>query len=127
MKTRSTLALALACLAVLVPSIASAFHGGDWVLARWHNGPYWFPGVVQSHSRGMIRVRYDDGTYERLPERAHLVKPYDWHVGSRIECQWSRDKKWYAGHITSLNGPHLVILYDDGTSEGRPTGKCRSN
>jgi hypothetical protein len=126
MKTQSTLAFALACVVALAPSVASAFHGGDWVLARWHHGPYWFPGIVQSHSGGVIRVGYDDGTYEALSEQDHVVKPYDWHVGSRVECQWSRDSQWYAGTITSLNGPRLVIRYDDGKSERRPTGKCRS-
>lgn len=111
---------------ILTASSAGAFRSGDWVLARWQRGNYYYPAVVQSHSDGIIRLHYDDGSTESVFEKDNLVRPYDWASGSRIQCQWSHDNQWYAGNITSLSGGTLVIRYDDGVSESRPTGKCRS-
>lgn len=113
-------------LGLLVAGTASAQQAGDWVLARWQNGPYWFPGVVESRNATTVSVAYDDGTRETLP--TNLVRPYDWRVGSRIQCRWKGGEEWYAGAITTLSsdGVTLGVLYDDGDRETTRTGACRA-
>jgi hypothetical protein len=116
----------LAGLALLAASAAHAQQAGDWVLARWTGGEYWFPGVVAERSGAQITVAYDDGTRETLP--AALVRPYDWRVGSRVQCRWQGGAQWYAGRITSIDrdGVSLAVTYEDGDSELTRSGACRA-
>jgi hypothetical protein len=105
---------------------ATAQVRGDWVLARWQGGSYWFPGVVEKSSPRAITVAYDDGTRETLPPG--LVRPYDWDVGTRIECRWQNGNEWYSGYITAMSGDGVTlnISYDDGDREQTRTAACRS-
>lgn len=57
---------------------AQAQMPGDWVLARYRNGPYWFPGVIDRIAGDRITIRYDDGDRETL--YADNVRPYDWRT-----------------------------------------------
>jgi len=99
---------------------------GDWVLGKWKNGAFWFPGVVESRSGDSITITYDDGTRETVPLRQ--IKPYDWKPGSRIECRWANGREWYAGRITAMSrdGVTIHVTYDDGDREETRTGSCRS-
>ena len=114
-------------LALLLPREVLAQEPGDWVLAQWQSGQFWFPGVVQARSGNTVSIAYDDGTEESL--QAHLVRPYTWTVGTRIECQWQGGAEWYGGQITALgsDGTTINILYDDGDREQTRTGACRSS
>jgi hypothetical protein len=103
---------------------ALAYQPGEWVLARYRNGAYWYPGVVHSDRNGTVAVNYDDGDREVLP--SNLVKNYSWQVGTRVECNWKNGGKWFAGRITALRGGALSIAYDDGDKENTSTGRCRS-
>ena len=114
--------LAAAVLAVAFP--AWAYTKGDWVLAKYRNGAYYFPGIVASQVGDQVTITYDDGDKETLP--SNLVKPYNWRIGSRVECNWKGGGEWYAGRITALGGNTLSIAYDDGDKEKTTTGKCRS-
>lgn len=116
----------LVATALFVSLSAAAQVRGDWVLARWQNGDYWFPGVVESSSPKAITVAYDDGTRETLPPSR--VRPYDWTVGSRIQCRWQNGDAWYSGRISAINddGVTLFINYDDGDREKTRTAACRS-
>ena len=114
--------LAAAMLASLAG--AKAQTAGDWVLARWKNGPHWYPGVVQSVSGDQLIIAYDDGEREAL--FLNSVRPYSWRIGSRVECNY-RGSGWYAGRIIALQGAALAIAYDDGDRENTRTGRCRSN
>ena len=75
----------------------TALEAGAWVLGRYRGGDFYFPGVVQHVGNGAVTIGYDDGDRETLP--AHLTKPYDWAVGSRIEAIWSGNGQWYAAEI----------------------------
>lgn len=108
---------------VLSIAPAHAQTAGDWVLARWKGGQHWFPGVVQTVSGGKLTIEYDDGDRETLNVKA--VKPYNWAIGSRVECDF-KGKGWYSGKITALGGEKLTIAYDDGDRETTRTGRCRS-
>ena len=116
----------LAGLVLLVSSVASAQERGDWVLGRWQQGAYWFPGVVESRAGDHITIAYDDGTRETLS--AHYVRRYDWALGTRVDCQWAGGVDWYPGTITAISrdGVTLHVLYDDGDREQTRTGACRS-
>lgn len=114
--------LALSCL--VFATAASAYQKGDWVLAKYKNGPFWFPGVVESDTGRGVTVVYDDGDRETLP--SNLVKNYNWAPGSVVECNFKSSGKWFRGKITTLSGEDLSITYDDGDKERTKTGLCRS-
>jgi hypothetical protein len=118
--------LAAAALAATFSTAAPAQKAGDWVLAQWQGGAFWFPGVVQAHRGNMVTIRYDDGTLETRPE--NQVRPYDWHVGSRVSCRFT-DGHWYAADILALDPGGLTIrirYIDDGVLQTTQTGRCRT-
>lgn len=97
---------------------------GDWVLGRYKGGDYWFPGVIQSVSDAKAVVVYDDGDRETLS--LSNLRPYDWKVGMKVECNYKGAGKWYPGVIASLDAEKIGINYDDGDREQTKTGRCRS-
>ncbi|MBY0611399.1 MAG: hypothetical protein K2P80_04380 [Beijerinckiaceae bacterium] len=113
-------------IALLIAGIGSAQAQtpGDWVLAKWKNGAYWFPGVIQSVTGDKLVIKYDDGDRETLSISS--VRPYDWQIGARVECNFKNGGQWFAGKITALGGESLSIAYDDGDKESTRTGRCRS-
>lgn len=124
MRILSRLALAAAIFGGgLSPVLAQT--AGDWVLARYKGGDYWFPGIVQSIAGDRVVVAYDDGDRETLA--LSRVRPYNWAIGSRVECNFKRGGKWYPGVISSLAGEALGVNYDDGDKERTKTGLCRSS
>lgn len=123
MRTARRIILA-AMAAALSASPAFALKRGDWVLAQFQGGRYWFPAVVQSVGGGMVALLYDDGDRESRP--ANQVRAYDWQVGTRVECNWLGRGDWYSGTITRLSSTALSIDYDDGDKENTTTGMCRS-
>jgi len=115
--------MAAGIVAALVTS-AGAQTVGDWVLGKYQGGAYWFPGVVESIGKGTVTVRYDDGDRETLGKKA--VRPYDWMIGMKVECNFKGAGQWYSGKIASLAGEKIGIAYDDGDKENTKTGRCRS-
>lgn len=103
---------------------AAAQTPGDWALGRYRGGPHFYPGVVEGVSGGNVTIAYDDGDRETLP--VALTKPYDWAIGTRIECNFKGAGSWYPGVIASLAGADLGINYDDGDRERTKTAFCRS-
>lgn len=125
MKLRKTASLLIAaCMLTASTAGASAYTDGDWVLGNYRGAGYWFPGVVSSTSGDRIVVQYDDGDIETLSPGE--VRPYDWAIGSRVECNYQGAGDWYAGKISSLAGERIGIAYDDGDKETTTTGMCRS-
>ncbi len=116
--------------ALLLVTMASAqaaeYRNGDWVLARYQGAQYWFPGTVEQSRGDSVSVAYDDGERETLSSRD--VKPYDWRVGSSVECQWKGGAEWYSGRITEMgkDGESISVAYEDGDRERTRTRKCRS-
>ncbi len=118
-----TIALGLLGIA-LASTSALAYQNGEWVLGRYRNGSYWYPGIVQNDNNGRVTIVYDDGDRETLS--SSQVKTYNWQVGSRVECNWKKGGTWYSGKITGLRGGAVSIAYDDGDRENTSTGLCRS-
>lgn len=118
---------ALAAMAIFLSGTLAAQQRGDWVLAQWRGGEYWFPGVIQSVSGNKVTILYDDGTRETRP--LNQVKPYDWREGSHVQCLWAGGSTWYAARITRMHddGVTITVRYvDDGVIEKTRTGACRS-
>ncbi len=105
-------------------AIAHAQTKGDWVLGNYKGAGYWFPGVVEKIGGGQITVRYDDGDRETVS--INDVRPYDWMIGMKVECNYKGQGEWYAGKIASLAGEKIGIAYDDGDKETTKTGRCRT-
>src|SRR5262249_39988750 len=104
---------------------ASAFQGGDRVLAQFLGSKFWFAGVVESANGNLVTVLYDDGLREIRPE--NQVKTYDWTVGSRVECRFMGGRRWYPGEISRIGGGISVqIKYNDGDVENTSTARGRS-
>lgn len=103
---------------------AGAQTTGDWVLGNYQGAGYWFPGVIAKISGGKITIQYDDGDRETVSKNA--IRPYDWKIGSKVECNYKGAGDWYSGTISSLAGEKIGIAYDDGDKETTKTGRCRS-
>ncbi|GJE60605.1 tudor domain-containing protein [Methylobacterium trifolii] len=117
----------LACAAGMMAAVATgaaAQTTGDWVLARYKGGAYWYPGIIQGLSGDRVTVAYDDGDRETLSLAA--LRPYDWAIGRKVECNFKGAGRWYPGTIASLAGGSIGIDYDDGDKERTNTGRCRS-
>ncbi len=109
----------------LCAGAAHAQTAGDWVLGNYKNAGYWFPGILEKVGDGKVTIRYDDGERETVSNSN--VRPYDWAIGKKVECNYKNQGSWYAGTITSLAGERIGIAYDDGDKETTKTGRCRSN
>ncbi|HEV7245666.1 MAG TPA: tudor domain-containing protein [Shinella sp.] len=105
--------------------VAHAQTVGDWVLGNWQGAGYWYPGVVSKIGGGKITIRYDDGDKETVS--IGDVRPYDWMIGMKVECNYKNAGEWYPGKIASLAGEKIGIAYDDGDKETTRTGRCRTN
>lgn len=118
--------LVLAAVLTASASVAAAQQPGDWVLSQWRGSAQYFPGVVQSRHGNLVNIRFDDGTVDAVP--ANRIRPYDWQVGSRIECRWT-DGSWYAAVITRMgnDGSSITVRYEDGVVQNTATGRCRSS
>lgn len=103
---------------------AHAQTAGDWVLGNYKGAGYWFPGIVVKSGNEKITIRYDDGDVETVA--IGDIRPYDWMIGMKVECNYKGAGKWYAGKIASLAGEKIGIAYDDGDKETTKTGRCRS-
>lgn len=117
--------IALLMVGLLCAGNAVAQQRGDWALARWQDGQYWFPGVIESRSGNVVTIAYDDGTRETLS--LDKVRPFDWAAGTRVHCRWQGGREWYPGVIRSVDrdGVGIDVAYDDGDREQTRTGACR--
>lgn len=116
----------IGALAIASASAAAQTAPGDWVLAQWQGGAFYYPATVKSANANMVTIVYDDGTVETRPR--NQVKAYSWKIGSRIQCKWS-DGKWYGARITAMGSDNvsLSITYDqDGSTDATTTANCRS-
>ncbi|MDH4987751.1 tudor domain-containing protein [Aminobacter anthyllidis] len=119
------LSVLLAAGAILATAgMASAQTTGDWVLGNYKGSGYWFAGVIEKVQGDTITVRYDDN--ERETTSLSKVRPYDWMIGTKVECNFKGAGEWYKGTITSLAGEKVGIAYDDGDKETTKTGRCRT-
>lgn len=108
----------------LLTNYASAQVQGDRVLAIWEPDGYWYPGEVDLVDRQGIHIAFDDG--DDAVVGRNEVRRVDWRVGSRLECNWKNEGKYYGGRVNSMRGESMEFLYDDGFREQISISRCRS-
>lgn len=96
---------------------------GQRVLGQWGDG-LWYPGTIAGRNGDFAHVSFDDGDRADLPRSR--IRPIDWGVGTRLQCNWKSGGRYYPGTITRSNGLAVHISYDDGDQEDTSIGKCRS-
>jgi len=93
------------------------------VLGKWSDG-YWYPARVQSVKGENVNLNYDDGDVGTVtPDR---VRPIDWRVGTKLECNWKNQGCYYPGVIAQMTGERITVNYDDGDKEQITISRCRS-
>lgn len=111
------------CLAIFAAN-AQAQVAGDRVLAYWEPDGLWYPGEIDYVDRQGFHIIFDDDD-EAVVSR-HELRPLNWRVGSRIECNWQNGGEYYPGRVTSMRGERIDFLYDDGARERLTVSSCRS-
>ena len=124
-----TAGVAILVCATTSAAYAQSYARGQWVLAKSAvGGSHWFPGVVASASNDRVTVNFDDGTTETRP--ANQVRPYNWAVGTYLQCIWRPDGQVYGAIINKISGggTKLTVRYvDDGIVATVTTGECYSD
>ena len=91
---------------------------GEWVRAQI--------GAAEKRAEKSLADRNFDGFAQEIL-RAQHVRPFDWNVGTAVECNWKRKGKYFPGKITTVSGATDVhIAYDDGDREDTNIALCRS-
>ncbi|MDG2991601.1 hypothetical protein L3556_11760 [Candidatus Synechococcus calcipolaris G9] len=104
--------------------LSEAQQPGDRVLGQWSDG-LWYPARIQSVQGNRIRLNFDDGDVATVgPSQVRWV---NWSVGSRLQCNWKNQGRYYSGVITQVSGEQIFVAYDDGDREQTVMGRCRSN
>lgn len=96
---------------------------GKRVLDQWGDG-LWYPASILGQVGNLFNVAFDDGDKADLPEAR--IRPLNWVVGSRVQCNWKSGGYYYSGTITTSKGLAVHISYDDGGQEDTSISKCRS-
>jgi len=97
---------------------------GARVLGQWHDG-LWYPATVRSVSGNELQLAFDDG--DRRTASPSQVRPVEWNVGTRVQCNWKGRGRYYHGTIGRKDGDQVFINYDDGDKELTTIGRCRSS
>jgi hypothetical protein len=97
---------------------------GDRVLGQWRDG-LWYPATVRGVGGNGLRLAFDDGGAATV--RPSQVRPVDWNVGTRVQCNWKGGGRYYPGIIGRKDGDQVFINYDDGGKELTTIGRCRSS
>ena len=119
---KKLLLAALAVCFLFVGEDAMAAKPGDLVLSQWTDG-FWYPARVAEVKRGKVLVSYYDGYVGTQPKAK--IKPFNWKVGSKIECNWKAGGVYYSGKIHKKKVEWIHIKYDDGDQEKTGIGRCR--
>jgi hypothetical protein len=114
---------AAAMLALLAGS-AWAQAKGDRVLAQWAADGMWYPARITSVDGRALGVAYDDGDIATVG--ALQVREIDWRAGTRLQCNWHNQGRYYGAVIEEMHGERIDVLYDDGDVETMTIGRCRS-
>lgn len=96
---------------------------GDRVGATWKNQGGYYPAVIDGLDRGLIRIKYDDGTIEDTTIgsiRMNLDVGALKRVGCRVMAYWKADGNWYPGSITAVKDELYQVTYADGAQAWLP-------
>lgn len=108
-------------------AVGGNYRIGQYVLARYQGGQYFFSGTVTMARGGMFTIRYDNGQSEQRP--ANQIKPYAWGVGTRLWCTLlsAPNGQAYPGRIVQKNGDRVLqVAFNAGQIEWKTAANCRS-
>ena len=111
--------------AVLQAAVATAadFAVGDRVLGRWGDG-HWYPATVDRRTEDGYELHFDDGDVARVD--GTRVRAIDWREGTRLQCNWKNQGRYFRATLALREGERIEIAYDDGERESATLGRCRS-
>ena len=110
--------------ALLVPAATAAdFAAGERVLGRWGDG-YWYPATVDRRHDDGVELHFDDGDLARVD--GPRVRAIDWREGTRLQCNWKNQGRYFPATLAQRVGERIEIAYDDGERETATLGRCRS-
>ena len=115
----------MASVLALAATGALAQNAGDRVLAKWGGDGLFYPGRVQQVEDKNYVVAFDDGDIATV--RKADLREVDWKPGSRLQCNWKNQGRYYPGRVEEMKGESIVFLYDDGYRETITISRCRSN
>jgi hypothetical protein len=116
----------LTLLALIVgSSLAFAQAKGDRVLGRWPADGLWYPAKVQSVGPEGVELAFDDG--DVLTVAKAETRPINWKAGTRVQCNWKNQGKYFSGAIATMSGETIEVAYDDGSRERMTISRCRSS
>jgi len=116
--------VSLLIVSLLVAASAAAQTKGDRVLGRWPADGMWYPARVQTVGPEGVELAFDDGDVTTVTRTD--VRAPNWKAGTRLQCNWKNQGKYYGGRIESISGETIEVLYDDGTRERITISRCRS-
>lgn len=96
---------------------------GSRVLAQWGDG-LWYPARVAASEGGRVSVNFDDGDVAAVGPSQ--VRPLDWQPGTRVECNWHNQGRYFPGKLAAIAADNIQIRYDDGDAESATVARCRS-
>jgi hypothetical protein len=79
---------------------------------------------VQEVVDGGYRIAYDDGDLANVP--TNRMRAIDWAVGTRVQCNFRNQGKYFPACIERMHGEAIGIAYDDGDREEATIDRCRS-
>lgn len=123
MKTLALRLLHAFVLLTALPAAAADFASGERVLGRWGDG-HWYPATVDRRVGDELELRFDDGDVARLGPVQ--VRAIDWREGTRLQCNWKNQGRYFPAILTGREGEHIEIAYDDGDHESATLARCRA-
>ncbi|MGH8028404.1 MAG: tudor domain-containing protein [Arenimonas sp.] len=116
---------ALVALGLLFAGTVLARAPGDRVLARWSGDGLWYPARISQIAGGDVGVAFDDGDVAVVG--AADVRGIDWHPGTRLQCNWKNQGRYYSGAVAAMEGEQITFHYDDGYDETMTISRCRQS
>lgn len=110
---------------LLAAGSALAQKAGDRVLGRWPADGLWYPAKVQSVGPEGVSLAFDDG--DVLTVAKGDLRAIDWKSGTRVQCNWKNQGKYFGGRIATMAGETIEVAYDDGEREKMTISRCRSS
>jgi hypothetical protein len=108
----------------LLAGTAHAQTAGDRVLAQWEADGMWYPARITAVKGREVHVAFDDGDVAVLG--ALQLRDLDWTRGSRLQCNWRNQGRFYDGTVDYIDGERIDFRYDDGDRETMTISRCRS-
>jgi len=104
---------------------SNSFSTGQRALANWQGKGKFYSCTITRIAGKKVSLKYDDGYTETTS--TDRLKPLDWTVGAKVECNWKAKGKYYNCSIKAVTKTKYEVLYSDGQTEWTSGKYLRSN